>query len=249
MNDWPRIYAEIESLTESVNVRPLFFRGHRDAAWTLLPTFGRIDWLHDLYGRQAEHNLYYEFLTRAGDLIPDSNDSWAIAFAMQHHGMPTRLLDWSDTLSVALHFALGTRHDEERDAAIWILNPFALNKATRDLHGVFHPTDLDASYHDLFVSRQTQLTGGVAAIWPLRHHPRVFSQHAGFTVHGDLTHPLEQLYPNVLKKIVIPPTARSGARRFLELAGVSEFALFPDLDGLARDVLSRDFQGRRARSS
>ena len=41
----------------------------------VLPTFGRMEWLHDLYGRQAEHNLYYEFVTRAGDLISESEDS------------------------------------------------------------------------------------------------------------------------------------------------------------------------------
>lgn len=245
MDEWSKVYSQVEEILERATVRPLFFRGHRNLSWRLLPTFGRMEWLHDLYGRQAEHNLYYEFVTRAGDLISESEDSWSIAFAMQHHGMPTRLLDWSDTFSVALHFALGNGSDEEQDAAVWILNPFALNKQTIDLHGVFHPTELKASYHDLFISREAELRGGVAAIWPLRHHPRVFHQRAGFTVHADVTRSLEQLYPNVLAKIVVPAAARRGARRFLELAGVSEFALFPDLDGLTRDVLSREMYGRR----
>lgn len=245
MSEWARVYEEIERLLERANVRPLFFRGHRDASWSLLPTLGRFQWLHDLYAREAEHNWYYEFLTRAGDLISQADDSWSIAFAMQHHGMPTRLLDWSDTFSVALHFALSGHEEKDADAAIWILDPFKLNQRTIDLHGVFHPSQLKATYHDYFISREAELAGGVAAIWPLRHHARVFHQRAGFTVHGELARPLEELYPEVVKKVVIPASAVPGARRFLELAGISEFSLFPDLDGLARDVLSRSVYGRR----
>jgi hypothetical protein len=48
--------------------------------------------------------------------------------------------------------------------------------------------------------------------------------------------PLEQLYPEALKKILITPEAQDGARNFLKLMGLSEFTLFPDLDGLAREL-------------
>jgi hypothetical protein len=47
---------------------------------------------------------------------------------------------------------------------------------------------------------------------------------------------LDGLHPDVVRKVIIPKAARAEAKRFLELAGISEFSLFPDLDGLAREI-------------
>jgi hypothetical protein len=197
-----------------------------------------MDWVHWPQGALIEHNAYFQFITRAGNLLPEHVDAWTVAFAMQHHGMPTRLLDWSDTFAVALHFAVSVG---KGDAAVWLLNPFVLNKTTIGQSGIFYPTDLDGDYADFFVHRTKKLDGGVAAILPLRHHPRVFNQRGAFTVHGDVSNTLETLCPQALKKIVIPAAERGEAKRFLEMAGVSEFSLFPDLDGLARELAQSQF--------
>ena len=47
---------------------------------------------------------------------------------MQHYGLPTRLLDWSESPLVALYFALSSDEDAKADAAVWVLNPMKLNK-------------------------------------------------------------------------------------------------------------------------
>jgi len=158
---------------------------------------------------------------------------------MQHHGLPTRLLDWSENFVTALYFALEGASNE---CCVWVLNPFALNLAALNEQTLLRPAELEGTYEDYFISKNKKLEAKVIAISPLRHHPRVFQQRAGFTIHNDLKAPLEELYPEVVTKIVIPKNAQDGARRFLKFVGISEFALFPDLDGLARELKSEHFQ-------
>src|SRR5262249_36555293 len=149
-------------------------------------------------------------------------------FAMQHHSVPTRLLDWTECFAVAVHFAL---KDATGDASIWILDPFTLNQASIGSAKVVRPSFL-GSYFDLYITRTTHLRKKTAAValYPLRYNPRVFQQKAGFTLHHDLERPLEEIYPRALTRIVLPESVHGDARAFLLLSGVSEFTLFPDLD-------------------
>jgi hypothetical protein len=210
------------------------FRGQTDATWPLLPGLSRRKHLFEQDIIDIEENAYFDFVTRAGDLLPVGNDSWANIFAMQHHGMPTRLLDWSETFAVALFFAMNGPTD--KSSVVWILDPFALNKRGANREELLHPNDLESSYDEMYVLRTKTLGASALALSPLRHHPRVFHQKAAFTIHDDLTTPLDRLYPQFVTKVEIPVTARSGAEEFLKLAGVSYFSLFPDLDGLVRDL-------------
>src|SRR3954454_23478738 len=100
MSRWPEIYRDVADWIAAQNRRPLLFRGHADSGWSLLPSLARMDWIHWPQGGLIEHNAYFQFITRSGNLLPEGVDAWTVAFAMQHHGMPTRLLDWSDTFAV-----------------------------------------------------------------------------------------------------------------------------------------------------
>jgi len=107
---------------------------------------------------------------------------------------------------------------------------------------IIHPTELRNDYKECFFDKTAQLHGNVVAISPLRHNPRVFQQRAGFILHGDISTPLEKLYPSVVTKIVLSKEAFRDAWRFVELAGVSEFSLYPDLDGLSRELCRKYFE-------
>src|SRR5262249_28640680 len=67
-----------------------------------------------------------EFMRRAHHYLPDvpRDDNWFEWLAlMQHHGAPTRLLDWTYSLSVALHFALfHASRQPDSDLAVWVVN-------------------------------------------------------------------------------------------------------------------------------
>ena len=235
---WLRTYEELCTAIDEMRVGPLFFRGHRDASWRLLPTLARardttLSRRNMKTPERREHNVFTLFVSHAGALIPPNSDSWDIAFLMQHHGLPTRLLDWTTTLAVALYFALRGATD---DAAVWILNGAELNRRLCGKYEVLHPHDYQHGYADYFIDRASEFGAPVAALYPLRHQPRVFHQRGGFTLHADLSRPLDEVEPDVARRVLIPTAAQPGARRFLEMAGISEFTLFPDLDGLSREL-------------
>jgi hypothetical protein len=232
---WSTTYDELVDAIASLNSDNLLFRGHSDATWPLVPGLGRLESSNH---RFLEQSAYFDFLTRAGDLLPENSSSWNTLFAMQHFGLPTRLLDWTETLGVAIYFALRSGHG---DAAVWLCNPFKLNEATLNRPEVIHPTDLAGTYEDYYIDKRKKLEGNVVAITPLRHNPRVFHQRAGFTLHDNIGASLEKLHPDVVKKVTIPADARNGAQQFLRVAGISEFSLFPDLDGLSRELKQQYF--------
>jgi hypothetical protein len=238
MDTWQTVLAKAKSHMYRPGGGTQLFRGHAKPEWPLLPTMARPRWINQKDQQATEYNGYFGFVTAAGNLLPVGADAWTVAFAMQHHGLPTRLLDWTHNFGVALYFAL---KESEGDAAIWVLDPYELNASSIGKDLLLHPTQLLADYRQCFIDRTMEPDGNVVAIVPIRYHPRVSSQQSAFTLHADLKTPLEDLHPNCVTKIDVPSEVRSDAEDFLNLAGITEYTLFPDLDGLAR-LMSRKFE-------
>jgi hypothetical protein len=157
---------------------------------------------------------------------------------MRHHGLPTRLLDWSESFAVALYFAL---HNATTRAAVWILNPYELNKMTVNSESVPNLNDeFPVGYDSYFINEDHEnfrkFPAAIIAVEGSRAIARMQWQRSVFTLHENTNKPLEQLYPSAVKKIVIPKEVIPAAREFLRIAGMNEFAAFPDLDGLARHL-------------
>jgi hypothetical protein len=112
----------------------LWFRGISRANYTLVPKIMRegktIEQVLD-----RERRLLTRFRQRSMAYWPagHSQSDWEQMFAMQHFGMPTRLLDWSENLFVAAHFALTAAiYEQEKDIpppVVWCLDPIAWNRA------------------------------------------------------------------------------------------------------------------------
>lgn len=96
--------------------------------------------------------------------------------------------------------------------------------------------DLEESYDGCFLKKSTSFSSDVVAVRPRKHVRRVAQQLSGFTLHRDARTPLDTLHNDVITRIAIPPTAITGAQEFLRLTGISEYTLYPDLDGLSRHL-------------
>jgi hypothetical protein len=213
---------------------PLFFRGQEKQDWDLVPALGRVRHAAEEKLRRHEAELYYDFKIHAGNLLANEDDSWRVAFLMQHHGLPTRLLDWSASFAIALHFAM--RHAGEHDAVVWILDAKKLNRAMGGSGRLVMHSDLPADYHRYFIAREVEFSHAALGLAPSRSSPRLQQQRGFFTLHRDLDQGLEKLCPAALTKVPIARELFDDARAFLRLSGVNEFSLFPDLDGLARHL-------------
>jgi len=113
------------------------FRGHRNQQWPLLSALSRylrnfrVDpgvWAAQeqrilrIFKRKAHHFL------SAGPL-PDDDFEWLAL--MQHYGLPTRLLDWTESVLVAAYFAVCDENHADKNGKIWILNPGKLRASNK----------------------------------------------------------------------------------------------------------------------
>jgi len=244
LTEWDIFYNHISDEITRLNNddecdRP-FFRGLPNRKDLLLPTLFR----NHGDSSSTEKKLYTEFISHSAVIHSKeflSKNSWDILYEMRHHGLPTRLLDWTENFAVALFFAL---NGESSNPCIWILNPIELNRKSIKLDGIVNATKPDFDYYSLFIEKDPRLKKyqpfkNPISIFPLRSHPRLLAQNGVFTVHGTEIKPLNKFYRGCLKRFDIPKMAIADAKRFLTMANINDFTLFPDLDGLSRYLKKR----------
>jgi len=93
--------------------------------------------------REHESGLEHDFLVSYKSYIENHYlNSWEIFSLMQNHGLPTRLLDWTESALVGLFFALTTEPQSNEDRVVWVLNPFELNQETVEVPNLFCPSTI-----------------------------------------------------------------------------------------------------------
>lgn len=244
----------------------LWFRGHRKAEWQLRSSLHRcmLDAKDELGGslegvdipallRETEKTLYYRFRQRGWQLhSPGERSPWGLVFSMQHHGVPTRLLDWTQSFLYALYFAQSGRAVGEA-AAIFVLDADGLNDHVLGVPGLVVLDDEPADKRiDTGLYLPTTVRGEKPlpplAVAPVLTNARMVAQQTAFLLCGDSLRPLEEEFP-VFRRLLLSPETYDDARHYLELAGISRSTLFPDLQGLAEDLAeSRLEEIRFARS-
>lgn len=113
-----------------------WFRGVSSSKFELKP---RIHWAN--IDRYSEDDFIYGFLREQFKYHSSGNNNpWYIYALMQHHGLPTRLLDWSKSPLIALYFALTQKSVDQDDPRIWIMNPYKLNGFFTGVERVFCPS-------------------------------------------------------------------------------------------------------------
>lgn len=170
---------------------PVWFRGQSNYEWKLQSSFNRQT------NGVTETSLIKKFKQNATILInPRPTDCFDWLFIMQHHGVPTRLLDWSESPLTATFFAVS--ENQHLDGALWMLLPIELNR-----HSSIepeYPYDIP-SFEDVLLknytpesiaSETTSRLNPIAAIAP-RNSLRMHSQLGVFTVQHRLQLPIEEI--------------------------------------------------------
>ncbi len=224
------ILTEIASLNRVSG--EVWFRGQADVQWTLMPRLLRCP-----SGIAQEKNMLARFRSRAMSMLqshPDDKDPARWLFLMQHHGLPTRLLDWTESALAGLYFAVNA-HDD-RDGALYLLAPLDLNNhqtAEPVLYGPY--TD---RIHKLLIAcfKGTDKPQEVIAIQAYASNDRISRQQGHFTVHGSAQDLRRIARPEYLRTIHIPAASKRQLRQQLEYFGITRTSLFNDLESLAADL-------------
>jgi FRG domain len=245
----------VESHIEAKN-SPLWYRGCADANHVLLPSLYRHPTTKDaaklieLEGKILSRFKQRSVLYQHRSLV----DKWEHLFYMQHFGVPTRLLDWTENPYIGLYFALcrapDRYHDNtpifENDAAVWVLNPVNWNrKVLEDISWsaeiLSPPDDAPLSGYEPGQS-STMVRNLPVAIHGTYNSYRIVAQRGVFTIFGKSLIPMEQTYenlrfsPGALIKLVIPAERRAALFSSLLSIGITDSVVFPDLDGLAKET-------------
>ncbi|MDZ4654261.1 MAG: FRG domain-containing protein [Coriobacteriia bacterium] len=217
-----------------------WWRGHASEGFTLQPGIHRAD-----RGGRAEQNLSLRFRQQAPSRqanCPEQDDFVAWLFLMQHYGLPTRLLDWTASVLVALFFATSERSDE--GAHLYALNPRELNRVVTADATLVPPTSSPA--RELFVGAFNDRVQEEATISVMAHEidKRMLAQQSTFTIHGSSqaldAHPDSARFLRVFN---VPAAAKQTITAQLDSIGLRRSTLFPDLENLAADLKGLTFPG------
>jgi len=133
----------VSTLRQKHGVR-LWFRGEENADLTLIPSIQRSQKRLD-----SERYIANDFYIRARQILdnpPDKHNYAGWVSLMQHYGLPTRMLDWTQSPLIAVFFATETyRETPDTDACVWVLTPGLLNEK-EGFGNCIYPIDADTTH-------------------------------------------------------------------------------------------------------
>lgn len=256
LRSWEQYKKSISKLTNN-----WIFRGQSDSSWDLKTSIERTDFIK-LYP-DIEQSFVLEFQRGARNFlniidIPDNLIEWLAL--MQHHGAPTRLLDFTKSALIAAFFAFEDLKSNAESVAIWCINQqMLMHRLEKDLNllhddefekkrSKFSDKDYEASrrrftnkdFEDIFYYKGTSC---LIPIEPFKMNKRYALQQSVFISPGNSLEPLMDQFEffgddisKAFLKICLPMTIRKEALQDLQKMNITRTTLFPDLDGFSQGL-------------
>ena len=221
---------------------PFAYRGLPDTQYTLATSLMRLGGNYT----ELEGHLLRNFKKYAHRDVVQRDSYWHWLSVAQHHGLPTRLLDWTFSPLVALHFLTATIELFDRDGLIWCVDYRKAHACLPD----FLQQQLAGEGADIFTVEMLSEIESLVALdrfsdttspFPLFFEPpslddRIVNQYALFSVLSDPTLGMDtwlESHPGLCRRILVPAGLKWEIRDKLDQANINERVLFPGLDGLS----------------
>ena len=208
---------------------------------------------------KLESHLLRNFNKYGTQFMEKDLSIWHVLTLAQHHGLPTRLLDWTYSPLVSLHFATVNPEHYDKDAAVWVVEYAKIRSYLPDL---LREKLMSEDSHIFSVEMLTDIFPGEDALKkftaltdknfcvflePPSIDDRVINQFSVFTLMNNpavcMNEWLETIDKDLWHRIIIPAEIKGEIRDKLDQSNINERVLFPGLDGLAK-LLSRHYSPR-----
>ncbi|WP_429047666.1 FRG domain-containing protein [Aeromonas hydrophila] len=215
---------DFHNLVESMHSYHPIYRGVQNKDYQLLSTMGR-SLINNIKSRE-QYDLTYEvsgtteitsfecFKRHVRPYLGNQiNDDWELLALAQHHGLPTRLMDWTSNPLVAIYFSCHKNYNHTDPVIYVIKDQYEMNTADK--------------------TQSPFLVDDVCIFEPSHVTQRITAQSGMFTVHCDLTTP----YTNQnMEKWVIEDDARIALDIMASIYGVDDKSMFPGIEGVAKFI-------------
>lgn len=205
-------FEDLHAYVIALEHKPSIFRGVKKSSYELIPSIGRCKPLEQFTLKNMEKRMFKLFKESALPylrFLPRNDWEW-LAIA-QHHGLPTRLLDWTTNPLAAAYFAIEKEYDG--DSAVYVY---------------FGQEGVDTNRHSDPFEIET-----VLRYRPTHVTERIIAQSGLFTIHHEPEKPFDA---DNIEKLLIKKECKRDLKKLLYKYGVNRKSLFPSLDSIASDL-------------
>ena len=243
------LYAESWNPERKKFISPFVFRGLDRTDYKLVTTLQRIGANNPSGLPDLEKYIFRTFKKYAHRDVVSRDTVWHWLAMAQHHGLATRLLDWTWSPLVALHFATANMQNMQTEGMIWMVDirgvreemPPVLREQMQTSSGPSFDVDTLSNiklepWELVNYPNQRSKDGFIIFFEPPSMDDRIINQYALFSILSDPQGSLDDWLlrrPHLCRKVILPGNKKWEIRDNLDQANITERVLFPGLDGLS----------------